>query len=202
MNDDVRTRAGRLRLLARRDVAGRASELLQSKEEALERERARLEGYARRAGDEWRVSIDTVHDALVRARMLGGCDEIDRVSVDQPARIVIDWQTSMGIAYPADVDVERGRGFAPVSTAALRPVIDCAGTALDAAVRHAAASLAVRRIESELVATRRRRRAIDDRMLPSLDAQLHRLELHLDELDRAEAMRVRLAIGRRQGVTT
>ena len=196
MNGDVRTRAGRLRLLGRRDTARRASELLRSKEEVLERERARLEGYARRAVDEWQSAWSAAAATLVRARMLGAGDEITQVSVDRPANVTPDWQMSMGIAYPGGVQVEPGPPPALASTAALRPVIDAYAEALRAAARHAAAEMAVQRLEDELFATRRRRRAIDDRMLPRLDRQLHELELHLDELDRAEALRVRLAVRR------
>ncbi len=126
--------------------------------------------------------------------MLGAGGEVAQARADRPAAVTPDWQLSMGIAYPGGVHVEPGPPPPLASTAALRPVTDAYTDALRAAARHAAAEMAVRRLEDELFATRRRRRAIDDRMLPRLDRQVHDLELRLDELDRAEALRVRLAV--------
>ena len=40
--------------------------------------------------------------------------------------------------------------------------------------------------------------AIEERLVPGLDAELHDLDLHLDELDREEALRVRLATDRQE----
>jgi vacuolar-type H+-ATPase subunit D/Vma8 len=63
-----------------------------------------------------------------------------------------------------------------------------------AAATLAAAAQATRRLDSELAQTRRRRRAVEDRLLPDLLEARHRLDLHLDELDREEAQRVRTAV--------
>jgi vacuolar-type H+-ATPase subunit D/Vma8 len=42
--------------------------------------------------------------------------------------------------------------------------------------------------------TRRRRRAIEQRLRPRLESQLHKLDLDLDERDRDAAVRTQLAI--------
>lgn len=198
----TRTPADRLRLLERLELATRAAELLHSKEEALERERVRLEGHATRAREEWTQRCSDASARLLRARMLGASDELAHlVTVGAPpASIEPHWQTSMGIAYPGSVDCSPGAAPTVTSTAALRPAIDAYGRALQAAAKHAAASLAARRLEAELADTRRRRRAIEDHLQPSLEHELHRLDLHLDELDRDEALRVRMAT-RHQGVS-
>lgn len=198
----ARTPADRLRLIHRLGLASHAADLLHSKEEALERERARLEGHASRARDEWAERYRVASDRLARARMLGASDELDRLVAvgTPPAAVEPDWQTSMGIAYPGSVVCTPGATPQVASTAALRPAIEAFGRALESGAQHAAASLALRRLDAELADTRRRRRAIEDRLRPDLERELHELDLHLDETDRDEALRVRLAI-RQQEVT-
>jgi V/A-type H+-transporting ATPase subunit D len=199
--DRARTPADRLRLIRRRELASHAGELLGSKEEALERERARLEGHASRSGDEWSRRCEEAATELVRARLLGASDELARLVASGAASATVepDWQTSMGIAYAGSVACTSGESPQVTSTAALRPAIEAFRRALESGAQHAAASLALRRLDRELADTRRRRRAIDDHLRPSLDRQLHDLDLRLDEIDRDEALRVRLAVNRLEG---
>ncbi len=198
MIGEQRTRAGRLRLVARHDLATHASELLHSKEEALERERIRLEGHAKRAQEEWIRACRVATSELVRARMLGASAELARLHAGNTASVTPDWQASMGIVYPGGVDCVPGPRPTVTSTAALRPAIDAYRVALAAAGPHAAASAAVERLDAELAATRRRRRAIEDRLRPALSSALRELDQHLDELDRDEALRVRMAAQRQE----
>jgi V/A-type H+-transporting ATPase subunit D len=197
----IPTRAGRQRLLARLELAERAGDLLRSKEEALERERVRLRGHDARAREEWRRRWRDAVAALLRAAALGAGGELDRVSTEPvaaPAAVTPDWQTSMGITYPGSVRCDPGPLPPVTSTAALLPAAEAYRRALEAAAEHAATSAAVRRLDDELAATRRRRRAIEEHLQPTLDAARRALDLHLDELDREEALRVRVAAGRRE----
>jgi vacuolar-type H+-ATPase subunit D/Vma8 len=196
-----RTRAGLLQLATRVARARRASELLSSKEEALERERVRLEGHAARARNAWIGQCRDAENELVRARMFGASDELALLVARGPtdlASIKPHWETSMGIAYPGSVECEPGERPAVTSTAALCQAIDAYRQALEAGVQHAAASAAVQRLDAELAATRRRRRAIEDRLQPALEKAWRELDLHLDELDRDEALRVRIATRRKE----
>jgi V/A-type H+/Na+-transporting ATPase subunit D len=199
--DLARTPADRLRLIHRLELTRHASGLLHSKEEALERERARLEGHASRSLDDWAACCDEASQRLARARMLGASDELARlVAVGAPpASVEPDWQTSMGITYPGGVECTPGEPPPVTSTAALRPTIDAFGDALQAGARHAAATMALRRLDHELADTRRRRRAIEDHLEPSLERLVHELDLRLDEVDRDEALRVRLATRNQKG---
>ncbi|MEZ5230700.1 MAG: V-type ATP synthase subunit D [Acidimicrobiales bacterium] len=88
------------------------------------------------------------------------------------------------------------------TTAAMAPTIEAHRQALRTAAEHAAMSSALERLQSELVATRRRRRAIEDRLIPDLAAERQALEIHLDEEDRDQALRVRLAARQQTGVAT
>lgn len=191
----TRTRADRLQLIAKLERARDAAGLLRSKEEALEREHGRLKGYAARAEAEWQRRSRIATTRLVRARMLGASDEL-RVLVGQAgdlATVRTHWQASMGILYPGSVECTPGATPPMASTSALGPAVQAYREALDAAGTSASTNAAVDRLDAELLATRRRRRAIEERLQPDLERSVTELELHLDELDREEALRVHAA---------
>ncbi|MEZ5094761.1 MAG: V-type ATP synthase subunit D [Nocardioides sp.] len=147
-----------------------------------------------RARDEWRAQAAEAAQLLTRARALGATDELRRLAALEPAaRIEPDWQASMGITYPGEVRCLPGPTPPLTSTAALVPATEAHRAALTAAATAGAAELAVERLDAELGQTRRRRRAVEDRLVPDLLDQRRRLELRLDELDREEALRVRVA---------
>ena len=200
MTTPLRTRADRLRLIDRIALAGSAGQLLRSKEEVLERERDRLEGHLARARAQWESQMQEAAVALVRARTLGAGAELARwvAAGEGTAQVTPEWQTSMGITYPGAVASTPGPAPVATSTAALRAAIDAYRDALAAAATVAAATQAEHRLDAELAQTRRRRRAVEDRLLPDLLAQRHRLDVRLDELDREEAQRVRTAVDHRE----
>ena len=196
-----RNRAARLHVIERLALARHATELLHDKEQALQRERARLEAHATRARSAWIAAADDAATWLQRARLLGATDDIDVLARRGPGRagVTIDWQSSMGIVYPGEVRCEPSEEPDVTSTAALAPTARAHASALVAAATHAATHAALSRLDDELARTRRRRRAIGDRLVPRLELELRTLELELDEQDREEALRVRLATERRSG---
>ncbi len=200
LTTSTRSRAERLRLLGRAELARHAADLLHSKETALERERVRLEGHAVRADQNWKRQCLDATTWLLRARMMGASGDLAALARHPVAAATIDaqWQRSMGITYPGSVDCVPAPAPPVVSTAALAPTTDAYRRALEAAAQQAATSAALQRLDAELADTRRRRRAIEERLLPRLEAELHDLELHLDEQDREEGLRVRLATQRRE----
>ena len=189
------SRAVRLRLQARLDLARHATDLLHNKEEALQRERTRLGGHAVRAAQQWRDACENASRQLLRARALGGSGELARM-LDWPARravVTTNWQAAMGVTYPGTVSSTPGDPPELTQTAALVPVVDAYRAALEAGAQHAAAATALDRLENELAVTRRRRRAIEQRLQPTLESQLHQLDLKLDERNRSAALRTQLA---------
>jgi V/A-type H+-transporting ATPase subunit D len=195
MSTTPANRAARLHLIDRLDLAHHAAELLHGKEQALQRERVRLAAHADRTNREWVRSCEQAAVWLQRVRCLGGSGEISMLAarVAQPADVTISWQSSMGITYPDSVECTPGRQPALSSTAAMGPAMDAHHQALRHAAAHASTTTALSRLDAELASTRRRRRAIRDRLVPSLEARLNDLDLHLDEQDRDEALRVHLA---------
>ena len=196
-------RAARMQLVQRRDLAGHAVSLLSSKEEGLQHERSRLKGHASRSEQRWRARCAEASAWLVRARALGADDELRALIAHgpTPASVRPEWKMSMGITYPGSVNCDPGSEPIVSSTAALRPTIDAYRNALEAAAEHAATTKALNRLDRELAATRRRRRAIEEHLIPGLDADIHRLDLHLDEQERDEALRVRLAVDQRRATS-
>ncbi len=192
---DTRTRAARLQLTARLDLASHGADLLHSKEEALRRERIRLEGHVTRTKNRWEHSCREASTWLLRARALGASDELASLVTSEPAPATVTphWQTSMGITYPGSVDTTAGPEPTVTSTSALRPTIDAFRLALSTAADHASTTAALTRLDNELADTRRRRRAIEQRLLPRLESTLHDLDLYLDEQDRDDALRVHIA---------
>ena len=100
----------------------------------------------------------------------------------------------MGVNYPGDVACLPGGPPDLATTAALVPTGAAFRAALVAGAEHAAATAALHRVETELSNTSRRRRAIEQRLQPRLEAEIHKLDLDLDERDRDAAVRTLLAV--------
>ena len=197
MNDTAHTvnRAARLKLRSRLDLSRHASELLRNKEEALRRERARLEGHANHTRQQWRDRCTDAAALLLRARALGASAEVAAMleRPAHPAGVTIDSQTSMGVTYPGTVHCTPGSTPVLTTTAVLIIATEGYRIALTSGAQAAAAAAALDRVQTELAHTRRRRRAIEQRLQPHLETQLHRLDLDLDERDRDAAVRTQLA---------
>lgn len=194
------TRAGRLRLMARLRLARDGVGLLRSKEDVLQRERVRLEGHVARTQQTWEADSTEAAIALLRARALGASGELASIVAcgAEPAIVAPRWQVSMGVIYPGVVEVTPGPEPTATSTAALRPAIDAYRRALGTAADHASTTAALNRVTTELAGTRRRRRAIEQRLIPALEAAVRRLDLRLDEQDRDEALRIHIATGQHE----
>lgn len=193
------SRAARLTTIDRLSLAEHAATLLESKEEALARERSRLAGHVGRSGAEWiRLCTLATHE-LLRARAMGASGEIARLIHQDQGRATVsaNWTDSMGITYPGETSCHPKAPTGMTGTAALAPTWRAHCAAMEAGAVHAATTAALDRLDGELSSTRRRRRAIADHLVPTITAELHSLELQLDEQDREEAVRIQLVMDRR-----
>jgi len=199
MSNEPNGRAGRLAVLSRLDLARHATNLLHNKEEALKRERTRLAAHTERSHAEWDRLYAEAAGLLLRARAMGASDRIRDLVISGPDSATVEtaWQMSMGITYPGRISCHPTTPAHLSGTAALVPAIEAYQRALTAGAQHAATTTALDRLDDEIVNTRRRRRAIDDHLIPRLDTELQKLNLALDEQDRDEAIRVRLAANRK-----
>lgn len=198
-------RAGRLWLRHRLAVAQRGAELLDQKLRILRGERRRLALLVERTGAAWEAASQEAETWLLRGVLLGGQRAVRLARNGAPADVEITWAQLMGVHYPADATCsvpEPDPSAPPASNAALVAAREAHHRAVDAAVQHAVAEGAVRVLEVEEAATRRRHRAIEDRLLPRLREALAQVQLGIEEQEHADAVRLRWASARIAGRRT
>lgn len=190
-------RAGLMWLQHRLVLARRAASRLDQKLRILRTEQAAFAMLQDRTGRAWEQGCREADVWLLRAALLGGQEGVRPPPGLPSAEVRIDWTTALGTTYPArgsctmpDPDPH----LATVSSAALAEATAAHRRALEAAVEHAVASTAARAIDAEVAATQRRLRGVQNRWIPRLAAAAEVLRLSLDEVERAEQVRLRLAI--------
>ena len=130
---------------------------------------------------------------LERAALLGGERAVRLAGGGPPVDVVLSWTWTMGVrhpdggtcSFPPDPD-ELPAANAPVVLARVAH-----RRALEAAVQHAAAQAALRLLQAEERATRRRVRALEDRRQPLLRNALRDRELALEDQEPADWIRLR-----------
>lgn len=195
-------RAGRTWLSRRVRTAQHGASLLDRKLRILRREQIRFRDRADTAGARWAGVLDGAEQWALRSVLLGGSTALRPPYDDPPAGVSVDWSAVMGARFPAAARLElptpRRDGPLPASAAVV-----CATAAyreaLAAAVEAAVALAAARVLDDEVAATRFRLRAVQDRWLPRLEGAATTLDLALAEAEGAEAVRLRLAVSRREG---
>jgi V/A-type H+-transporting ATPase subunit D len=187
-------RAGRLWLQRRLETARRGADLLDRKLRILQGEVGRLRESAAQTAAAWDRRQAEAEQWLLRAALLNGQRAI-RLSADGvPADVRISYSVTMGVRFPADATVVLPPS-AVWESAVLTVARQAHRTALAAAVRHAATAEALRVMEAEALATRYRLRAVRDRWIPRLEQALADVTLAIEEQERTDAARLRLAEG-------
>lgn len=192
-------RAGRLWLTRRLEAARRGEEHLDRKMRILVRDHQRMSLLATEARQEWARAYADADAWLLRTALLGGEDAIRAGAVRRPLEVTVTWVSEMGTRYPSAVEPgpapdERGTHDSD-GNAALAPAAAAFRLAILAGARCAAAEEAVRRLEEEMVQTRRRLRAVSKRWLPWLEAALQDRELVLQQAEQDDGVRTRRALG-------
>lgn len=185
-------RAGRLWLMRRLEAARRGENLLDRKLRILQNELSRRRKAAALAAERWDSCHADAQNWLLRASVLGGQRAVRLASDGLVAEVTITVDAIMGIRFPA-----RAACAIPPPATWDGPVLAQARqahrAALDAAIQHAAAARTLAVIEAETLATQYRLRAIKDRWIPRLEAALAEVTFAIEELERADAGRLRLA---------
>lgn len=198
-------RAGRLWLQHRLSTAQHGAALLDHKLRILRTEREQLALQQDRTDAEW-VSSSREGDLwLLRGVLLGGQRSARLAAAPAPAQVRILWEQLMGVRYPAEATCtvpDPSPDAPPPGNAALITARGCYRRAVQAAVAQAAVATAVRVLEAQEAATRRRLRAIEDRWIPRLQQALAELQFKLDEDEHNDAVRLRWAAGNRTGAET
>jgi V/A-type H+/Na+-transporting ATPase subunit D len=186
-------RAGRLRLERRLQVARRGADLLDRKLRILQRELPVLRADAERTARDWARCAADADRWLLRAALLGGQRAIRLASEGANTQVDVCYAVTVGVAHPAAVTCtfQPPESWAGPTVAAARQAHQAA---LQAAARSAAASAALRIMEAEAATTRLRLRAVRDRWIPLLEQARAELALAIDEQERADNARLRLAM--------
>ena len=187
-------RAGRIWLVRRLETARRGADLLDRKLRILQGELARLQAAAAETAVQWDRCQADARTWLLRAALLGGERAIRLADDGRAADVRVSYETTMGIRYPAKTTCT-----VPPTVTCDSPVLARARqahrAALTAAAQHAAATASVHVIDDEVRVTRYRLRAIQDRWIPGLEQALADVTFTIEELERADAARLRLAMG-------
>jgi V/A-type H+-transporting ATPase subunit D len=187
-------RSGRIWLVRRLDTARRGADLLDRKLRILQDELARLQTAAVQTAAQWAQREADARSWLLRAALLGGERAIRLAGDGQTADVQISYATTMGIRFPTAATC----AIPPAATwdsPVLARARQAHRAALEAAAQHAVATAAVRALDDEVRATRYRLRAVQDRWIPRLEQALAEITFTIEELERADAARLRLAAG-------
>lgn len=197
-------RAGQLWLVHRREVARRAVDLLDQKLRILRSERLRRSLVEERTRAAWSAAVGDADAWQLRLAQLGGQRALRLGRSSEPADVEVRWDQVVGVRYPAyvvvhepaDAEGPEGPG-GPGGSAVLTETRRRMAVAVAAAAQQAAALAALRTLEAQEAATRRRLRSIRTRYLPRLEATLRAVEVALEEDERSDILRLRWATGRR-----
>ncbi|HTZ91747.1 MAG TPA: V-type ATP synthase subunit D [Streptosporangiaceae bacterium] len=188
-------RAGRIWLVRRLETARRGADLLDRKLRILQSELAALQAAAAQTAEQWDKSEARARTCLLHAALVSGERAIQLAADGQAAEIGVSYAMAMGVRYPVTATC----AIPPVSTwdgPVLARARQAHRIALEAAARHAASTAAVRAVEHEVRTTRYRLRAVQDRWIPRLEQALADTIFMIEELERADAARLRLAVRR------
>jgi V/A-type H+-transporting ATPase subunit D len=191
------TRMGLLEVRGRRGVAARGARLLRAKREVLAGELFRmmrevLEGRAR-LDDLLREGVR----ALGLARALEGEDRLSSLALAAGREVAVQvtarkvWGVATPeVSAPALVRAAGARGSSPSSWGPSgAEATRLHEEALEVLLRIASRELHLARLGEEIQATSRRINALEQLLLPGLDAEAHRIASALAERDREDAVR-------------
>lgn len=189
-------RAARLRHSL--DVALRGAELLDRKLRILRERHALLRGQEQDAERAWHGRLAEAETWLLRGLLLNGERALAAAAPTERADVTVEWTVSMGVRHPSGVScidaLRNDREPVPANSALVR-----AGAAYREAVRAAAALAAARTatrfMAAETERTARRVRALRQRWIPRLSAELAAVDQALEQAEHEDAVRRRWAAG-------
>jgi V/A-type H+-transporting ATPase subunit D len=180
-------RSGRQWLRGRLLSAEHAAGLLEQKLRALRAEQHRLAEAAERTRTELLAQAEETRTWTVRAALSTGRRGIRLACTAEEADVTISWSTTAGVRHPTAITCSTPAAGLPTGTSVARAMQE-QRRLLEAALRHA-----LRRITSETDTTRSRVRVLRRHWAPLLREALARVELELEERERAEHLRHRIA---------
>lgn len=189
-----------LQKLRRRELlARRGHELLREKLEILVQEYSKKTEEYRQLRERVAIALARAHRALVEAEMAMGMDALRWIALEVPemAPLRFSERRVLGtkvptIALPAVLRGEGSPGYSLISTsAALDAAILVHEEAMREMVRLAELQGVLRRLAREIGQLRRRVKALENVLIPRLEATEAFIEMHLEELAREDFFRTK-----------
>jgi V/A-type H+-transporting ATPase subunit D len=194
----------RMELLARRaqlELAGQARELLEKKRRALMQELLYEADIVMERSDLLQQAAVEAHKALARAEAIAGPEAVRSAALAARSNLSLEVTTAnvMGVNVP---HIEQksvahsilGRGYSVTDTStAIDEVASAFEIKVDAIIQLAQSELRLARLADEIQRTSRRLNALDYLMIPQLAAERDHIKIALDERERSERFRLKLA---------
>ncbi len=195
-------KATRAELLAKKSqisLACQGRDLLKEKRDALLRELMRTARQVMRSSDELEQSVGEATMALAKAEALDGPEAVRSAAF--AARGQISLQVSganiMGVPIPVieQKNVVRNplnRGYSlPTVSSRIEAVAEAFETLLDQTIKVADSEMRLRRLAEEIGRTTRRVNALDNLLIPHLEAQRNYIQMVLEEREREDLFRLK-----------
>jgi V/A-type H+-transporting ATPase subunit D len=194
----------RMELLARKTqivLAGQARDLLEKKRSALMQELLREADTVMERSDLLQRAAAEAQRALARAEAMAGPEAVRSAALAARAKFVLQVETAnvMGIKVP---HIEQksvahsmlGRGYSVTGTSiTIDEAASAFETEVDAIIHLAESELRLTRLVAEIQRTSRRLNALDYLLIPRLEAERDYIKVALDERERSERFRLKLA---------
>jgi V/A-type H+-transporting ATPase subunit D len=197
----IATRMALLACKAQIILAEQGRELLEQKRSALMKEIMRVAGEIMAEAGVLQQAADEAQRALARSEAAAGSQAVQSAALaargEYPLRV--ETVNVMGVKVPrfegrSAVRPMLGRGYAPVGSSI---TIDEAAAAFEnevnAIVRLAESELRLVRLTGEIQRTSRRVNALKHLVIPRLESEREAISLTLDERERADRFRLKLA---------
>ncbi|MCC3270310.1 V-type ATP synthase subunit D [Arthrobacter gengyunqii] len=189
------SRADKADVERRLATATRGAELLDRKQRILRLAIDGLQEEADAARLAWQEQARRAAVWLQRAAGLDGDDRIMEAAPDGTARVTVRWGGAMGISYPQGAECLLPESSPTGGSSALAFAAAAHREALQSAVAAASAERALLLVSSELLATRTRQRAVENRWIPLLQDQLAEIARRIAEQELEESLRLRWSAG-------
>lgn len=189
-------RAGKNSVERRLATARRGARLLDRKQHILAEELERLQLRAELARTQWENLAGDASLWLRRSVALDGTARLAACAPVDPALVQLRWGSAMGVLYPENPGCDLPAAVRGAGSSALSYTAAVHRDALEAGVRFATVRRAELLLSSELAATRTRQRAVENRWIPRLEAELLEIRRQLEAQEFEESLRMRWAAER------
>ncbi len=195
-------RATRAELLAKKNqiaLARQGRDLLKEKRNALLQELMRTAEQVMRSSDELGRNVGDAAMALALAEALDGPEAVRSAAFAARGQVTLEVTGSniMGVAVPVieQKSVARGslgRGYSLVGVSSrLEAAAEAFETLLDFIIGLASSEMRLRRLAEEIGRTTRRVNALDNVLIPRLEAQRDYIQMVLEEREREDLFRLK-----------